>query len=128
MIGGAGKGPGREDAWPVIEELEDPVEAELVSPASLLRFLGETSHVSEAGEPEPARSEPVPRITRMPEGVRVEERRFGRAVAQWILQVRCECGRRWFEVEEIDTAKCPKCGMLVYVDMEARTRPSRRTP
>lgn len=123
MIGGADKNPGREDALPVIEELEDPVEAELVSPASLLRFFGETSGEPEPGERKPARSEPVPRVTRMPEGVRVEERRFGRATAQWILQVRCECGRRWFEVEEVDTAKCPKCGMLVYVDMDVRTRP-----
>ena len=64
---------------------------------------------------------PVPRITRMPEGVRVEERRVGRAVAQWILHVRCECGRRWFEVDTVDTATCPRCGVLVYVDVDARS-------
>jgi hypothetical protein len=63
---------------------------------------------------------PVPRITRMPEGIRVDERRVGRAVAQWILHVRCECGRRWFEVEAIDTTTCPRCGVLVYVDIDAR--------
>jgi DNA-directed RNA polymerase subunit RPC12/RpoP len=57
----------------------------------------------------------------MPDGVRVEERRVGRAVAQWVLQVRCECGRRWFEVDAVDTVTCPRCGVKVYVDIDARS-------
>ena len=60
----------------------------------------------------------IPTVTRMPEGYEVVEQRVGRAVGQWVLQVRCECGRRWFEVEAIDSAHCPRCGALVYVDVQ----------
>jgi hypothetical protein len=64
----------------------------------------------------------VPTVTRMPEGYHVLEQRTGRAVAQWVLQVRCQCGRRWFEVEAIDATHCPRCGSLVYVDVKDRSR------
>lgn len=63
---------------------------------------------------------PAPKITRMPEGIEVEERRLGRAIGRWVLQVRCECGRRWFEVDPVQTADCPRCGALVLVDIEPR--------
>ena len=63
----------------------------------------------------------MPTVTRMPEGYEVVEQRVGRAVGQWVLQVRCECGRRWFEVEAIDAAHCPRCGSLVYVEIQGRT-------
>jgi len=63
---------------------------------------------------------PLPKITRMPEGIEVTERRLGRAVGHWVLQVRCECGRRWFEVEPVQTADCPRCGALVLVDIEPK--------
>jgi hypothetical protein len=49
------------------------------------------------------------------DGYEVVEHRVGRAIGQWILQLRCECGRRWFELEEVDTTTCPRCGLLVYV-------------
>ena len=52
------------------------------------------------------------------EGIEVVERRVGRAIGQWILEVRCECGRRWFEVEAVDTGKCPRCGALVLIRIE----------
>ena len=78
-------------------------------------------------EPEPVDDEdatlgtaPLPKITRMPEGIEVTERRFGRAVGHWVLQVRCECGRRWFEVEPVQTADCPRCGALVLIDIEPK--------
>jgi len=57
----------------------------------------------------------LPVITRMPDGYEVVEHRVGRAIGQWVLQLRCECGRRWFELEEVDTTSCPRCGLLVYV-------------
>lgn len=63
---------------------------------------------------------PLPKITRMPSGIVVEERRLGRAIGRWVLQVRCECGRRWFEVDPVQTADCPRCGALVLVDIEPR--------
>ena len=65
----------------------------------------------------------LPQITRLPEGIEVVEGRMGRAIAQWILHVRCECGRRWFEVEEIDTVRCPRCGLLLRVEVEGPHMP-----
>jgi hypothetical protein len=60
----------------------------------------------------------VPVITHMPEGIEVVEHSLGSAVGQWVLQVRCQCGRRWFEVEAVEAATCPRCGLLVYVDIQ----------
>ena len=59
----------------------------------------------------------VPIVTRMPEGYEVVEHSVGRAVGQWVLQLRCQCGRRWFELEAVDATTCPRCGLLVYVDV-----------
>ena len=59
----------------------------------------------------------LPAITRLPEGIEVVETEIGRAVGQWILMVRCQCGKRWFEIEAIEAATCPRCSALVYVDM-----------
>ncbi len=111
------QGAGGDDTWPAMESLEDALEPDLISPAKLLRYLDE----SEA-EDSPAEDGALPGITSMPEGMRVDERRVGRAVAQWILHVRCDCGRRWFEAGPVDTATCPRCGILVYVDIDARSR------
>ena len=62
----------------------------------------------------------LPKITRLPEGIEVVERSVGRAVGQWVLHVRCQCGRRWFELEAIDATTCPRCGLMVYLDVLAR--------
>jgi hypothetical protein len=105
------------DTWPTIESLQDAAEPDLIKPAQLLRYLDE----SETGDAN-AEGGALPRITYLPEGIKVDERRVGRAVARWILHVRCDCGRRWFEVEAVDTTTCPRCGVLVYVDMDARSR------
>jgi hypothetical protein len=59
----------------------------------------------------------MPQITSNLDGIEVVESRAGRAIGQWILQVRCECGRRWFEIEAIDSTVCPRCKQLVYVDL-----------
>ena len=68
-----------------------------------------------AGELAEADDSLLPVITRRPDGYEVVEHRVGRAIGQWVLQLRCECGRRWFELEEVDTTSCPRCGLLVYV-------------
>lgn len=123
-----GDAEGRDGTWPALESLQDLDQSQdMISPAQLLRYLDESSGVT-AGQgreqdhdQELGDAASVPRITRMPEGIKVDERRVGRAVAQWILHVRCECGRRWFEVEPIDTTTCPRCGVLVYVDVDARS-------
>ena len=68
----------------------------------------------------PGRS--LPKIERLPEGMEVIERPLGHAKAQWLLQVRCECGRRWFELHPIETATCPRCGTFLVVKIEGRER------
>ena len=106
-----GSGQGLE---PVGEEPED-----LISISQLMQLLDE--------EPEPGDDDestlgtvPVPRITRMPDGIEVTERQLGHAVGRWVLQVRCDCGRRWFEVEPVKTGDCPRCGALVFIDVDPR--------
>ena len=110
------EGEAGDETWPAVESLDDAAEADLISPARLLRYL-DASATDETEDDDG----PLPRITRMPEGIKVEERRVDRAMAQWVMLVRCDCGRRWFEVEDVDTATCPRCGLLVYVDMDARS-------
>jgi len=68
---------------------------------------------SESSDDDTAR---LPGITSLPQGIEVVEHEIGRAVGQWILMVRCQCGKRWFELEAIDTATCPRCDKLVYID------------
>jgi hypothetical protein len=92
---------------------------DLISLSQLMKVLGD--------EPGPVGDDdatlgtaPLPKITRMPEGIAVTERRLGRAVGRWVLQVRCECGRRWFEVDPVPTADCPRCGALVLIDVEPK--------
>ena len=76
-----------------------------------------------SSQPQPADSDSsdddaahLPGITSLPQGIEVVEHEIGRAVGQWILMVRCQCGKRWFELEAVDTATCPRCDRLVYVD------------
>lgn len=129
-----------DETWPSIEPVADGDQpGELLSPFRLLQYLdaseragvvGEFGHADAAhtayADDDFVEDPDLPRVLSMPDGITVDERLVGRAVAQWILQVRCDCGRRWFEVEEVDTATCPRCGVLVYVDLDARsTRPVR---
>jgi len=41
------------------------------------------------------------KVTRMPKGIEVVEHRTGVAEGQWLLQIHCQCGRRWFELEAV---------------------------
>lgn len=59
---------------------------------------------------------PLPRIEQLPRGIIVEEGEMGRATGQWIVQIRCDCGRRWFDVQMVKTARCPRCESMVVVD------------
>ena len=94
-------------------------------PEDLMISLSQLMKVLE-DEPEPvddyARpgAERLPKITRMPEGIDVTEHRLGHAVGHWVLQVRCECGRRWFEVDPVQTADCPRCGAFVFIDIDPK--------
>ena len=118
--GEGGKSRAGDGTWPTLESLNDgdPPD-ELISPAKLMRHLDQAEPA--ADDDRAGATSRLPRVTQMPEGIKVEEHRIGRAIAQWVLHVRCECGRRWFEVEAIDTTTCPRCGMFVYVDVDARS-------
>lgn len=100
--------------------LEDA--ADLISATQLMRFRDphgtEAGEAANAGDDELSDTVRLPHITRMPDGMQVVEERLGEATAQWILEVRCECGRRWFELEEVATAECPRCKQLVRVKVE----------
>ena len=120
--GGGGVSQDGDPTWPALDALQDNDPSEdMISPAQLMRYLGGAARSVEVEEDDGGDTNRLPRITRMPEGIKVEEHRVGRAVAQWVLHVRCDCGRRWFEVEPVDTTNCPRCGMLVYVDVDARS-------
>jgi hypothetical protein len=94
----------------------DDEPGDLINISQLMQILrGEPEPSDDGATPDTA---PLPNITRMPEGIEVTERRLGYAVGCWVLQVRCECGRRWFEVEPVRTAECPRCGTLVLVEIE----------
>jgi hypothetical protein len=124
--GGSGVPRDGDPTWPALDSLQDNDPSEdMISPAQLIRYLGQASRPVERENEHEDEDDTnrLPRITRMPEGIKVEEHRVGRAVAQWVLHVRCDCGRRWFEVEAVDTTNCPRCGMLVYVDVDARSAP-----
>lgn len=60
------------------------------------------------------------RASRGPEDAAVEDEDMetGRAFGQWVLAVRCECGRRWFEVRETYRVRCPRCGKVAYLEVE----------
>lgn len=93
--------------------------SDLIPMTELLRLLEEDDdELDAAGDTANVRS-----ITRMPEGIEVIEQRAGVAEGQWLLQVRCQCGRRWFEVEAIPAATCPRCGLLVYVNVAVPMSP-----
>jgi hypothetical protein len=92
---------------------------DLISSAELMRLLAdEADQLHENDDDDTLDATPLPRVMRMPDGIEVVEQRVVRATAQWILEVRCQCGRRWFEVEAVETGKCPRCGALVLIGIE----------
>ena len=86
--------------------------------AELLRILEGDPHLLM----DPDATAQPPNVRRMPEGFEVLERQVGLAAGQWVLRVRCQCGRCWFEVEEVHWATCPRCSLLVRVNIDARQR------
>lgn len=62
----------------------------------------------------------VPKITHMPEGITVTEQRMGTATGQWVFVMLCKCGRRWFSLQAMDKAKCPRCERWVTVEADPR--------
>jgi hypothetical protein len=63
-----------------------------------------------------------PTVTQLPEGYIVVEQRVGRATAQWLLHIRCECGYAWFDSDAKEDKRCPECGRQVYLDIQPAGR------
>jgi hypothetical protein len=61
-------------------------------------------------------SDLLPRIEQLPPSIVVEETEMGQATGQWVVQIRCECGRPWFDVQMVKTARCPRCERMVVVE------------
>ena len=111
--------PRREPSPPTATE--DP--PDLLRSEQIFQSLRAARHETTADvDDDDADTARLPAITSLPEGVEVVEHAIGRAVGQWFLMVRCQCGRRWFELEAIDTATCPRCHSLVYVDVRDNPR------
>ena len=49
-------------------------------------------------------------------GIEVQEEELSTITAQKLYQMRCECGRSWFELELSRLAKCPACSKIGVVD------------
>lgn len=48
-------------------------------------------------------------------GMEVREEQWATVTAQPLYQLRCECGRSWFELELPEFVKCPACHRLGLV-------------
>ena len=46
------------------------------------------------------------------DGIEVREQELRRVTAQRVYVIRCECGRRWFELERPALVECPGCHRL----------------
>ena len=54
-------------------------------------------------------------IERAPEGVEVRERDVVRGKVKVVYEVRCACGRRWFNPRLERVQLCPRCGRAVLL-------------
>lgn len=90
-------------------------------PVDTGRFLREAqAHQSQDPATDGSTSGPI--VTQVAEGYVVVEQRVGRAAAEWLLHIRCECQYRWFEREALEVTRCPGCGRLVQLDIEPTSR------
>jgi len=113
---GADDGP--PSAGPTIQLQPADMPPDAIDGAELIRILEGGPHLLM----DPDGTAQTPNVRRMPEGIEVLERQVGLAAGQWVLRVRCQCGRSWFEVEEVHWATCPRCSLLVRVNIDARQR------
>ena len=100
--------------------LNDDEPEDLISISQLMQVLADEPDPPDLDDEDTIRAAALPKVMRMPEGIEVTERRLGHAVGHWVLQVRCDCGRRWFEVEPVQSADCPRCGSLVLIEVDDR--------
>jgi hypothetical protein len=55
------------------------------------------------------------RAGEMRNGIEVREEELGLVTAQRVYNMRCECGRAWFEIDLPRLVKCPACTKLCVV-------------
>lgn len=53
----------------------------------------------------------------MDNGIEVHEEEWGRVAVQLCYQMRCDCGRSWFELELPKVVRCPACRKLSLVSV-----------
>jgi hypothetical protein len=82
--------------------------------------LADPAATPRTNQDDPEDTARLPAVTHAPEGVTVVEQHLGHAVGQWIFQVRCDCGRRWFDLKAVDNVQCPRCGLWVHVEVDPR--------
>lgn len=87
---------------------------DLIDMAQLLRVLDDGPESADEDEG----TQRMPQIVRLQEQIEVVERNLAHGTGHWVLQVRCDCGRRWFEVDPVESADCPRCGALVLIRIE----------
>ena len=73
--------------------------------------------ISPRGLPRPKVQEPERNSGQMPTGIEVREEPLGTVKAQHVYQLRCECGRAWFELELPTLVQCPACGKVSAVSL-----------
>jgi hypothetical protein len=91
------------------------------APVDTGRFLRE-AQAHQGPDPATNGSTSRPIVTQLAEGYVVVEQRVGRAAAEWMLHIRCECQYHWFEREALEVTRCPSCGRWVHLDIESTSR------
>ena len=76
-------------------------------------------------EPEsPYRARLTLPIEHSPEGVEVREREVVRGKIRIIYEVRCSCGKRWFNPRLDNVQLCPRCGRAVLLQTQDGSVPT----
>jgi len=88
----------------------------------LRRRFERTVYVSAADLPDEPVSPYRARITRPPEqedeGVEVREREVVRGKTSVVYEIRCVCGRRWFNRRRERLQICPRCARAVLLESD----------
>jgi hypothetical protein len=68
--------------------------------------------------PNSGSSAPVPYAQRRAlDGIEVREEKLGAVTAQRVYNLRCNCGRSWFELDVPRLVQCPACAKMCIVTL-----------
>jgi len=68
--------------------------------------------------PSPYRARIMPRPEERPEEPEVGEREVVRGQMRTVYEVRCLCGKRWFNPQFESIQLCPRCGCVVLLERD----------